>query len=129
MPSLVRCEAVRRDSDLRGHDRLELIVGNFQESEQLSYQHSHIALVDQSEAEVERSPSDTDIGITQTIQDSVAMSLYSVGLDCDNFDESVEGNISDVVVAVGQELSQNIHTEYAKSGIRLDIEDGEYCLV
>lgn len=100
MPSLVRSKSVSCDADLRCHDGLELIIGNLKESEQFANQHAHVAFVDESEAEIERASSNADIRVAQAVQDGVAVSLYRVGLDCDDFVQSVECNISYVVVSV-----------------------------
>lgn len=129
MPPLIRCKAVRCNTDLRCHHRLELVVGNFQKGKQFSYQNPDIALVDQCEAEIERSSTNTDIGVSQAVQDGITMSLNSVWFDCNDLDQGIESNISNVIVSVGQELSKNIDTEHAESRIGLDIKNREYCFV
>lgn len=100
MPPLVGREAVCCNADLRCHHGFEFVIGDFEEGKQFSDQDSHIALVDQSETEIERSPPDTDIRVSQAIQNGVPVSLDSIRLNCDHFDQGVEGNVSDVVVSV-----------------------------
>lgn len=100
MPPLVWSEAISRDTNLRRHDRLELIVCNLQECQQLSYQYPHIAFVDQRKTEVKGSPPNTDIRVSETVKDRVPMSLHSIGFDRDYFVQSVESDVSDVVVPV-----------------------------
>ena len=99
MPSLVRGKSVGSDSNLRCHHGLEFVVGDFEESKQLAYQHADVALVDESKTEIERTSTNTDVRVAQTIQDGVAMSLNSVWLNCDDLVQSVECDVSDVVVS------------------------------
>ncbi|KAI6770825.1 hypothetical protein HG531_009680 [Fusarium graminearum] len=57
----------------------------------------------------------------------VSMPLNSIGLNGDNLDQSVESNISNVVVAVGEELAQNIDTKDSQARIGLNIENPGSC--
>ena len=57
------------------------------------------------------------------------MPLNSVGLDCDDFDQSVESDVSDVVVPVRQKLAEDVHTKHAEAGISLDVENGKHSLI
>lgn len=100
MPSLVWGESISGDSDLRCHDGLELIIGDLEESEQFANQHAYVAFVDEREAEIERASSNTDIGVAQTVQDGVAVSLNRVWLDRNNLVQCVECNVSYVIVPV-----------------------------
>ena len=100
VPSLIRRKSIGCNTNLRGHNRLELVVRNFQESKQFANQYAHIALVDQCETKVERSSTNTDIGIPQTVQYGVPVSLNCVGLHCDHLDQGIERNVSNVVVPV-----------------------------
>jgi hypothetical protein len=100
VPSLVGRKAISCDTNLGSHHGLELVVGNFQEGQQLAYQHAYIALVDQCKAKVERSSPNTDIGIPQAIQYCVPVPLNSIGFDRNDLDQCVESDISDVVVPV-----------------------------
>src|ERR1700761_6457130 len=102
MPSLVGREPICRHTDLTGHDWLELIVCNFQESQQFPNQKSGIAFIDQSKAQIKRSPPDTNIRVAQTFEDSIAVSLYGIGLDCYNFDQGVQRDVANVIIPVGE---------------------------
>lgn len=48
MPSPIRCESLSRRTDLSGHTELKLVVGDFEESQQLPRKNSHIRFVDES---------------------------------------------------------------------------------
>jgi len=113
MPSLIWCKAISGDADLGSHNRLELIVCDFQESQEFADEHSDIALVDQRETEIESSSPDTDIGVPQTIQDGVTMSLDGIWLHSNDFNQRIQSDVSDIVVAVRQELSENVNAENA----------------
>lgn len=125
MPSLIRRKAICGDADLRCHHRLEFIVGDLKKGKQLSDQYANIALIYQSETEVKRSSSDTNVRITETVQNGVPMPLHSIGLDGYNFDQCVQCDITDVVIPVGQELSEYVDTENAETRIGLNVENGK----
>jgi hypothetical protein len=55
--------------------------------------------------------------------------LDSVGLDRNDLDQCVQGDISDVVVPVRQEFAQYVHTEHAEARVSFNIENGQNCLV
>ena len=57
------------------------------------------------------------------------MALYGIWLDRHDLDQGVESDISDVVISVRQELSQDVYTEYAKSRIGFDVKDCKYRFV
>ena len=57
------------------------------------------------------------------------MSLDGVRLNSNNLDQCVEGNVSDVVVTVGQEFAENVYTKHAEARICFDVENGEHCLI
>jgi hypothetical protein len=129
VPSLVWSESIRCDADLRGHYRFEFVVGDFQESQQLANQHPYVALIDQCETEIESSSPDTDIGVTQAVQNRVPVALNRIGLNGDNLDQSVERNVSNVVVTVRQEFTENVHAEHAETRVCLDVKNSKYCLI
>lgn len=52
------------------------------------------------------------------------MSLNCVWLYRNDLDEGVQSNVSDVVITVRQELSENVDAEHAKTRIRFDVQDG-----
>jgi hypothetical protein len=89
MPSLVRREPLRSERDLGGHAEFELVVGNFQEGQQLSHEHPNVYFVDKGIRELERTPPDGNITVTQTIEDNITVPLHRVRVHRDNFVEGV----------------------------------------
>ena len=81
MPSLVRGESFCGKGYLSGHSQLELVIRNLQESQQFSDEDPDIGFVDQCIRQLQRTPSDGDIAISQTVKDDIAVPLYSVGVD------------------------------------------------
>lgn len=57
------------------------------------------------------------------------MSLHGIGLYSDDLDESVEGNISYVVILVCEKLSEDVDAQDSQARIGLDIENGQNGLV
>lgn len=110
MPALVGCKAIGCNANLTCHDRLEFIVRDFEEGEKFAYQHPHVALVDQGEAEIERSSSDTNIWIPQTIKNGVSVPLDCIGFYRNYLDKSVQCNVSNIVVSVRKEFPQDVNT-------------------
>lgn len=125
MPSLVWCESVGRNTNLRRHHGLEFVVGNLKESKQFPNQHSNVALVDQGKAEIKRSSANTDIRVAEAVEDGVSMSLNCIRLNSHDFDKSIEGNISNIVVSIREEFSEDIHAKHAETGICFDVQNGE----
>lgn len=125
MPPLVWCKTVGSNANLGGHNWLELIIGNLQERQQLPDQDADVLLVDQGKAEVQCSSTNADIGIPETVQNGVPVSLNGIGFHCHDLDKCVQGNISDIVVPVGQEFTQNIDTKDAQTGVCFDVQNGK----
>ncbi|KAI6776158.1 hypothetical protein HG530_000103 [Fusarium avenaceum] len=61
--------------------------------------------------------------------DGVSMSLDSIGLNGDDLDQSIESHVSDVVVAIGKELAQDIDTENPQTGVGFDVENSAYSFI
>jgi hypothetical protein len=57
------------------------------------------------------------------------VSLDRIWLDCNDFDQCVESDISDIVVAVRQKLSENVNTEHAQARISFNVEDSKHGLI
>ena len=129
VPSFSRRETVGRHTNLAGHDRFELVVGCFEEGQELPDEHTNVGFVDEGEAEIERTTTDADVGIAETFENRISMALNRVGLYRNNLDEGIEGDVPDVVVPITQKLAEDIHSQNTKSRIGLDVEDGEYGLV
>jgi hypothetical protein len=129
VPSLIWCEAISCDTNLRGHNRLELIVGDFQKGQKLPDQDTDVALVDERKAKVKSSSSDTDIRVSQAVEDCVSVSLNSIWFYGHDFDQCVECDVSNVVVSVGQEFAKNVHAENAETRISFNVKNGENGLV
>src|SRR4051794_31891779 len=111
MPTLVWCKSICGNAYLGCHDRLELGIGHLEEREQFPDQNSDVALVDECETQIQSSPPDTDIRVSKTIKNGIAMTLDSIGLDGNDFDESVQSDIANVVVLVCQELSEDVDAQ------------------
>lgn len=124
MPSLIRRESIGSDANLTGHNRFEFIIRHLEKRQEFSDQNPNVALVDQGEAEIERPPSDADIGIPQAFQNRISMPLHRVRLYRDHLDERIQSNVSDVVVLIRQELSQDVHSQDPQTRVGFDIQDG-----
>ena len=94
MPPLVRSVPFRGKGYLSSHAQLELVIRNLEESQQFSDEDPDIGFVDQCVRQFQRTPSDGDITISQTVEDDVAMPLYSIGIDRHDLVERVQGHIS-----------------------------------
>ena len=114
MPVFVGCVSIRGNTNLSSHSRLKLVVGNFKESEKLPHQNTDVAIINQHEAEVERSSPDANVGIAQTFQDRIAVPLHGIGLNCHHLVQRVKSDLADIVVLVGQELSENVDTQHSQ---------------
>ena len=112
MPALVRCEPIGCDTYLCRHHGLEFVVGYLQEGQQFPHQHPHIIFVDQHEAEIERSPANANIRIPQAFQDRVAMPLHRIWFNCNNLIQGIQRNITDIIVLVSQEFSENVDAQH-----------------
>ena len=53
------------------------------------------------------------------------MSLYRVGLNGHDFDQSVESNISNIVVTVRKKLAEYVDSKHTKARIGFDIKNRE----
>ena len=95
MPPLVGSEPFRSKGYLSGHAQPEFVVRHFKESQQFSDEDSDIGFVDQRIGQFQRTPSDGDIAISQTVKDNIAMTLYSVGVNRHDLVERVQGYISE----------------------------------
>lgn len=94
MPTFIRCETLRRQTDLGGHSELELIVRDLQEGEQFPDEDPDVLLVDQGVRQLERAPTNGDIAVAQAVEDDVTMPLNCVRIDRDDLVQGVERNIS-----------------------------------
>jgi hypothetical protein len=81
VPPLVRSEPLRSEGYLSSHAQLELVIRNLKESQQFSDEDPDIGFVDQRIRQFQRTPSDGDITISQTVKDDIAVPLYSIGVD------------------------------------------------
>lgn len=95
VPTLGRGEALGRKRDFGRHAELELVVGRLEERQELSDHDAHVGLVREGVAELERSPADRDVTISEAVEDDGPMALDGVGVDGDDLVESVESDVAE----------------------------------
>ena len=81
MPPLVRSEPFRRKGYLGSHSQLELVIRNLKESQEFSDENPDVGFVDECIRQLQCTPSDGDIAISQTVEDYIAVPLYGVSVN------------------------------------------------
>jgi hypothetical protein len=81
VPPLVRGKPLRSEGYLSGHAQPELVIRNLKESQQLSDEDPDIGFVNKRIRQFQRTPSNRDITVSQTVKDDITVSLYSIGVD------------------------------------------------
>lgn len=94
MPSLVGGISLRSQTYLRRHSQLELIVRNLQKCKELSSKNANCGLGDQRVRKLQRSSANRNISIPQAVKNNVTMTLNSICIHRDDFEERIEGNVA-----------------------------------
>lgn len=85
-------------ADLRGHAGFELVVSNLQECQKFASEDANVRLVDQREGKFKSTATNGDVGITEAVQDNVAMALNSIHIQRDRLVEGGQGDVSIKVI-------------------------------
>jgi hypothetical protein len=129
VPPPIRREPLRRRAHLRRHPQLELVVGDLEESEKLASENPDVRLVDESVREFESTTTNRDIAVAKAVEDDSAVTLDGVRVHRDNLEKGVEGDVANVVVAVAEELSENVDRHHPQTAVRLNLENRQDRLV
>jgi len=129
VPPAVGRKAFGGGAHLGRHAELELVVGHLEEGEELARQDAHVRLVDERVRELERAAADRDVAIAQAVEDDGAVALDGVRVHGDDLEKSVERDVANVVVAVAEELAEDVDGHDAQAAVGFDVEDREDRLV
>ena len=86
-------------------------------------------MTDQCIDEIERAAADGNVRVLEAVDDKVAVSLHGDCVLIHASTECVECDISNVVVTIGEESSENVDGEYAQPALGFDAHDGHHGLV
>ena len=106
-----------------------LAGGDNQVVEHLSSKVLDVVGVDQLVDQVQGPLSDGDVRVLQAVDDGVSVSLDRGSVFGDDFREGVQGHVTNVVVAVEKEATQDIDGQDAETGFGFDGHDGLDALV
>lgn len=94
VPPAIGCESFGSSAHLGRHPKLELVVGDFEERQELSNQDPDILLVDEGVGQFECSSTDRDVAIAETVEDDGSVTLDGVRVHSNDLVQRVERDIA-----------------------------------